>query len=78
MGFRADAYWTVGGFRALKTGEDAELVDRFEAAGMRIHRDADLAVATSDRRDGRAPGGFAHHLRELSGAAFKRAAGDEA
>jgi hypothetical protein len=45
---------------------------------MRIHRDADLAVATSDRRDGRAPGGFAHHLRELSGSVFKRAAGDEA
>jgi glycosyltransferase involved in cell wall biosynthesis len=78
MGFRADAYWAVGGFRALQTGEDVELVDRFEAARMRIHRDADLAVATSDRRDGRAPGGFAHHLRQLSGSVLKRAAGDEA
>ena len=27
MGFRADAYWRVGGFRALPTGEDVELVD---------------------------------------------------
>jgi glycosyltransferase involved in cell wall biosynthesis len=75
MGFRADVYWQVGGFRALETGEDVELVDRFEAAGARIHRDAELSVATSDRRDGRAPDGFAHHLRELSGTAFKRTAG---
>ncbi len=65
MGFRADAYWRVGGFRALPTGEDVELVERFEAAGMRIHRDAKLSVATSDRRRGRAPGGFAQHLRDL-------------
>ena len=65
MGFRADAYWRVGGFRALPTGEDVELVERFEAAGMRIHRDAKLWVATSDRRQGRAPGGFAQHLRGL-------------
>lgn len=72
MGFRADAYWRVGGFRALQTGEDVELVERFEAAGMSIHRDAKLSVATSDRREGRAPGGFAHHLRGLSGGVFKR------
>ena len=76
MGFRADAYWAVGGFRALPTGEDVELVERFEAARLRIHRDAKLSVATSDRREGRAPGGFAHHLRELSGSMFKRRAGD--
>ena len=25
MGFRADAYWHVGGFRAMATGEDVEL-----------------------------------------------------
>jgi len=65
MGFRADAYWRVGGFRALPTGEDVDLVERFEAAGMRIHRDARLSVATSGRRDGRAPRGFAQHLRDL-------------
>jgi glycosyltransferase involved in cell wall biosynthesis len=65
MGFRADAYWRVGGFRALPTGEDVELVERFEAVGMRIHRDAKLSVVTSDRRRGRAPGGFAQHLRDL-------------
>ena len=42
--------------------------------GLRIHRDAELSVATSDRRHGRAPGGFAHHLRELSGSVFRRTA----
>jgi glycosyltransferase involved in cell wall biosynthesis len=75
MGFRADAYWRVGGFRALETGEDVELVERFRAAGMCIHRDAKLSVATSDRRDGRAPGGFAKHLRGLSGSMRRRKAG---
>ena len=74
MGFRADAYWRVGGFRALATGEDVELVERFESAGMRIHRDARLSVATSDRRDSRAPGGFANHLRELAGSGRRRRA----
>ena len=66
MGFRADAYWQVGGFRALATGEDVELVERFEAAGLSIHRDRDLSVVTSDRPQGRAPGGFAQHLRRMS------------
>jgi glycosyltransferase involved in cell wall biosynthesis len=76
MGFRADAYWGVGGFRALPTGEDVELVDRFEAADLRIHRDAALSVQTSDRRDARAPGGFAHHLHQLSVSVLRRTAGD--
>jgi hypothetical protein len=62
----------------LPTGEDVELVDRFEAAGLHIHRDADLSVATSDRREGRAPGGFAKHLRELSSSAFKKTASERA
>jgi glycosyltransferase involved in cell wall biosynthesis len=66
MGFRADAYWRVGGFRALATGEDVELVERFEAAGCRIHRDTGLSVTTSARAEARAPHGFAQHLRVLS------------
>lgn len=66
MGFRADLYRGVGGFRALPTGEDVELVERFERARLSIHRDRELSVATSDRRDARAPGGFAEHLRKLS------------
>ena len=78
MGFRAESYWTVNGFRALVTGEDVELVDRFEAAGFTIHRDATLSVVTSERPDGRAPGGFAQHLRDLSGSMSKRKAGEPA
>jgi glycosyltransferase involved in cell wall biosynthesis len=62
MGFRADAYWRVGGFAALATGEDVDLVRRFEGQGCRIHRDDRLSVVTSARRVGRAPRGFANHL----------------
>ncbi|PXX09187.1 glycosyltransferase [Mycolicibacterium moriokaense] len=74
MGFRADAYWQVGGFQALATGEDVDLVQRFETAHMQIQRDARLMVTTSVRQVGRAPGGFAHHLRELSGSVRRRQA----
>ena len=74
MGFRADAYWRVGGFQALATGEDVDLVQRFETAGLRINRDVRLSVATSVRQVGRAPGGFAQHLRGLSGSVRRRQA----
>ena len=66
MGFRADAYWRVGGFAPLASGEDVDLVERFETAGCRIRWDDRVRVATSDRRYGRAPGGFADHLAEVS------------
>ena len=66
MGFRSQAYWRVGGFAALASGEDVDLVDRFRAAGSDIYRDDQLWVTTSDRRRGRAPGGFAEHLVEVS------------
>lgn len=66
MGFSATAYWRVGGFAALPSGEDVDLVKRFEAAGCRIRWDDALCVATSDRRTGRAPGGFADHLAAVS------------
>jgi glycosyltransferase involved in cell wall biosynthesis len=72
MGFSARAYWRVGGFHALSSGEDVDLVERFEAAGYRIHHDIDLSVTTSARTQGRAPHGFAHHLRQLG----RSAAGD--
>ena len=65
MGFSSRAYWRVGGFRALASGEDVDLVERFEAAGYRIHRDAELSVTTSARIRSRAPGGFAHHLNQF-------------
>ena len=67
MGFSAGAYWRVGGFRPLPSGEDVDLVARFEAAGYCIHRDAELSVTTSARSQARAPHGFAHHLTQLEG-----------
>lgn len=72
MGFSARAYWRVDGFRALSSGEDVDLVERFEAAGYCVHRDTDLSVITSSRTQARAPHGFAHHLRQLG----RSAAGD--
>lgn len=66
MGFRSEVYWTVGGFAALSSGEDVDLVDRFQAAGAHVHSDDQLWVTTSDRRRGRATGGFADHLAEIS------------
>jgi glycosyltransferase involved in cell wall biosynthesis len=68
MGFSARAYWRVGGFHALPTGEDVDLVERFQAAGYTIHRDTRLSVVTSARTRARAPHGFAEHLHELAGA----------
>lgn len=72
MGFSARAYWRVGGFRPLISGEDVDLVGRLEAAGYCIHRDTDLSVVTSARTRARAPHGFAHHPRQLR----RSAAGD--
>jgi glycosyltransferase involved in cell wall biosynthesis len=72
MGFSARAYWRIGGFRALSSGEDVDLVERFEAAGYRVHRDTELSVITSARTQGRAPHGFAQYLRQLG----RSAAGD--
>lgn len=66
MGFRADVYWQLGGFTALSTGEDVDLVRRFEASSRRIHRDPGLSVETSARPEGRAPRGFAGYLRSMA------------
>jgi glycosyltransferase involved in cell wall biosynthesis len=69
MGFSARAYWRVGGFRTLSSGEDVDLVAQFEAAGYCIHRDTELSVTTSARTQARAPHGFGHRLRQLRGSA---------
>ncbi|BDB45457.1 MULTISPECIES: glycosyltransferase [Mycobacterium] len=68
MGFSSRAYWAVGGFRSLSSDEDVDLVARFETAGYRIHRDTAQSVVTSARTKGRAPRGFARHLRSLTSA----------
>ncbi len=62
LGCHAAAYWQVGGFADLATGEDVDLVTRFESAGYAIDRDPALWVTTSARRTGRAPDGFASDL----------------
>jgi glycosyltransferase involved in cell wall biosynthesis len=66
MGFSARAYWRVAGFRALSSGEDVDLVARFEQGGYRIHRDTARSVVTSARIQARAPHGFAAHLSKLT------------
>jgi glycosyltransferase involved in cell wall biosynthesis len=76
LGCRADAYWRVGGFAARQSGEDVELVQRFERNGYRVRRDTRLSVATSDRYSGRAPSGFADHLKELSRSVLPPVAGE--
>ncbi|MFC9434901.1 glycosyltransferase [Nocardia sp. NPDC057030] len=68
LGFRADAYWRIGGFRHLRTGEDVDLVSRMAAGGARLAWAEDVLVTTSARRVGRAPQGFAAHLRRLENA----------
>lgn len=64
MGFRLEAYRTLGGFAPLASGEDSRLIDDAGRAGLRVRRDAASVVHTSDRRDGRALGGLALALRQ--------------
>lgn len=65
LGVRADAYQSVGGWRAIPTGEDHDLWNRLAAHGWPIRSTADIVVATSARRQGRAPSGFAADLVAL-------------
>jgi len=59
MGFSALLYEHIGGFRHLRSGEDRDFHRRAVAAAFRVTYDLRAAVATSARRKGRAPGGFA-------------------
>lgn len=63
----------TGRFRTLPTGEKADLVERLETAGHRIHRHTELAVITPARTGARDLG-FAQHLSHLG----RSAAGDYA
>lgn len=67
LSFSPAAYLAVGGFLAVPSGEDRDLVARLEAAGRDIHWCRRARVATSARRSSRAAGGFAAHLNELEG-----------
>lgn len=66
LGFRADAYLAVGGWRTHVTGEDVDLWTRLQCDGHGLAA-ADLRVRTSPRLAGRAPSGFAADLAELAG-----------
>ncbi|MCX5045423.1 glycosyltransferase [Aldersonia sp. NBC_00410] len=67
LGVASDDYWAVAGFAPLATGEDVDLVHRLQQHGVPITWAGDLAVRTSARLHGRAPSGFAAHLRTLHG-----------
>jgi hypothetical protein len=66
LGISTTAYRAVGGFAPRPTGEDVTLVAALDRAGHRVVRDRAQPVVTSARSDGRAPDGFAEHLRTLA------------
>ena len=66
LSLTAQAYTSAGGFAAVPADEDVLLVQALEAGGWRLAWVPDLPVTTSARRIGRAPAGFARHLRELA------------
>lgn len=68
LGFTAAAYRAVGGFRALTTGEDQDLVDRMVAAGLSVEFCTRAAVVTSGRSETRAQQGFGDYLTTLEAA----------
>ncbi|MCU1363509.1 MAG: glycosyl transferase [Acidimicrobiaceae bacterium] len=65
LGFVAQRYLAVGGFRSLPTGEDRALVKALLDDGADVHFDALTRVATSSRRRARAPRGFSVALRSI-------------
>jgi hypothetical protein len=68
LGFNAQKYLAVGGFRSIPTGEDRALVSDFVEHGAKVHFDSSVRVITSDRRESRAPDGFASVLNRLDSA----------
>lgn len=66
LGFSLAAHDQVGGFAALATGEDVDLVARMRAAGVRSLATSRTQAITSGRRWGRAAQGFADYLDGLS------------
>jgi hypothetical protein len=68
LGIDADTYLKAGGFSDLTTGEDRDLVLRTAALGAVICRHPSVRVATSGRRQARAPDGFARALTRIEAA----------
>lgn len=65
LGVSAEAYRRSGGFSPLPSSEDVALVDSLMACGASIAWSAVPRVATSARKDFRAPGGFGATLATL-------------
>jgi len=65
MGFNAQQYLSVGGFRPQATGEDRALLADLIAHGAATYFDSSTRVRTSARREARAPDGFAAVLNFL-------------
>jgi glycosyltransferase involved in cell wall biosynthesis len=63
LGFRADAYVSVGAWRNIPLAEDHCLWTRLRAGKWPTLSTADVVVTTSGRLTGRAAGGFADTLR---------------
>lgn len=59
LGLRTEIYASIGGYRALRSNEDRDLVARVIAAGYAPSRAPGAVVAASMRSVGRAPGGMA-------------------
>ncbi|MFE2883652.1 glycosyltransferase [Streptomyces sp. NPDC059272] len=72
LGLSPTAYLRVGGFAALPTGEDRDLVSRLAAQGHRIARTDRHPVRTAARLRGRAPDGLADLLATLRPAVWDR------
>lgn len=69
LGVRGSTYRSLGGFAALRAHEDVDLVERAARAGAAVRwagQAGGMVVTTSTRTVGRAPEGFAAHLRGLS------------
>jgi glycosyltransferase involved in cell wall biosynthesis len=66
LSMSASAYLTAGGFPPTTSQEDVALVRQLTATGHVMVWAADLPVTTSARPFGRAPAGFAGHLRGLA------------
>ncbi|MER7923152.1 glycosyltransferase [Streptomyces sp. NPDC096057] len=72
LGLSATAYLRAGGFAALPTGEDRDLVARLAAQGHRIARTDRHPVRTAARLRGRAPDGLADLLAALRPSVWDR------
>ncbi|KGN42252.1 glycosyltransferase [Knoellia aerolata] len=65
LGLRGSAYLEVGGFRAMATDEDVDLIRRIRAHTGRWVATDTVRVASSARRTPRARGGFSDYLTSL-------------